>query len=45
MLCNAQPRKNLPVIFPHDYQYILIMTVFSLTNGYLLSTVTLMVPK
>ncbi|CAK1549402.1 unnamed protein product [Leptosia nina] len=35
MLCNAQPRKHLPVIFLWDYEYIMIMIVFSFTNGYL----------
>ncbi|XP_026500921.2 equilibrative nucleoside transporter 3 [Vanessa tameamea] len=35
MLCNAQPRKHLPVVFPWDYEYILIMIVFAFTNGYL----------
>ncbi|XP_045447317.1 equilibrative nucleoside transporter 3 [Melitaea cinxia] len=35
MLCNAQPRKHLPVIFLWDYEYILIMIVFAFTNGYL----------
>ncbi|XP_045494652.1 equilibrative nucleoside transporter 3 [Colias croceus] len=35
MLCNAQPRKHLPVVFLWDYEYILIMIVFAFTNGYL----------
>ncbi|XP_073949536.1 equilibrative nucleoside transporter 1 [Choristoneura fumiferana] len=35
MLCNALPRKNLPVLFPWDYEYIMIMIVFAFTNGYL----------
>ncbi|CAG9578181.1 unnamed protein product [Danaus chrysippus] len=35
MLCNAQPRQHLPVVFPWDYQYISIMIVFAFTNGYL----------
>lgn len=35
MLCNAQPRKHLPVLFLWDYEYIMIMIVFSFTNGYL----------
>ncbi|XP_050673932.1 equilibrative nucleoside transporter 3 [Leptidea sinapis] len=39
MLCNAQPRKHLPVLFPWDYEYILIMIVFAFTNGYLTNIV------
>lgn len=34
MLCNAQPRKHLPVLFLWDWEYIIIMIVFSFTNGY-----------
>jgi equilibrative nucleoside transporter 1/2/3 len=45
MLCNAQPRQHLPVAFPHDYQYIIIMVAFSLTSGYLASMSSLIVPK
>jgi equilibrative nucleoside transporter 1/2/3 len=45
MLCNAQPRKHLPVVFDHDYQYIIIMVAFALSNGYLLNMVTLIIPK
>ncbi|CAF4846568.1 unnamed protein product [Pieris macdunnoughi] len=39
MFCNAQPRKHLPVIFLWDYEYIMIMIVFSFTNGYLTNIV------
>ncbi|VVC91582.1 unnamed protein product, partial [Leptidea sinapis] len=39
MLCNAQPRKHLPVLFPWDYEYIMIMIVFAFTNGYLTNIV------
>ncbi|XP_068632552.1 equilibrative nucleoside transporter 3 [Battus philenor] len=39
MLCNAQPRQHLPVLFPWDYQYIAIMIVFAFTNGYLTNIV------
>jgi equilibrative nucleoside transporter 1/2/3 len=37
MFSNAQPRSHLPVLLPHDYQYIIMITVFNLTGGYLLS--------
>ncbi|XP_013142681.1 PREDICTED: equilibrative nucleoside transporter 3 [Papilio polytes] len=39
MVCNAQPRRRLPVLFPRDYQYILIMILFSFSNGYLTNIV------
>ncbi|CAG9113951.1 hypothetical protein JYU34_008891 [Plutella xylostella] len=39
MLCNAQPRRHLPVLFPWDYEYIMIMIVFAFTNGYLTNLV------
>ena len=39
MLCNAQPRKHLPVVFLWDYEYIMIMIVFAFTNGYLTNIV------
>ncbi|XP_026315717.1 equilibrative nucleoside transporter 1 [Hyposmocoma kahamanoa] len=35
MLCNAQPRSHLPVLFLWDWEYIIIMIVFAFTNGYL----------
>ncbi|XP_064623918.1 equilibrative nucleoside transporter 1-like [Lineus longissimus] len=34
MLCNVQPRTNLPVIFEEDYYPIIFMVFFSTTNGY-----------
>ncbi|CAH2076019.1 unnamed protein product, partial [Iphiclides podalirius] len=39
MLCNAQPRTHLPVLFLWDYEYIMIMIVFAFTNGYLTNIV------
>lgn len=39
MLCNAKPRKHLPVLFLWDYEYIMIMIVFAFTNGYLTNIV------
>ncbi|KAL0178597.1 hypothetical protein M9458_027491, partial [Cirrhinus mrigala] len=37
MLCNVQPRTNLPVLFAHDAWYIVFMILFSFSNGYLAS--------
>nr|XP_023011796.1 equilibrative nucleoside transporter 3-like [Leptinotarsa decemlineata] len=44
MLCNAQPR-HLAVVFDRDYQYILILFLFAVSNGYLANIATIMVPK
>ncbi|KAL3270274.1 hypothetical protein HHI36_009327 [Cryptolaemus montrouzieri] len=35
MMCNARPRKNLPVLFPHDWQYTIIIITFGASSGYL----------
>lgn len=37
MLCNAQPRHHLPLLFSSDVYYILIMLFLGLTNGYLIN--------
>ncbi|CAB1312795.1 unnamed protein product [Coregonus sp. 'balchen'] len=37
MLCNVQPRNNLPVLFAHDAWYIVFIILFSFSNGYLAS--------
>ncbi|KAL1252858.1 hypothetical protein QQF64_017551 [Cirrhinus molitorella] len=34
MLCNVQPRFYLPVFFNHDVAYIILMSLFAMTNGY-----------
>ncbi|CAH1174004.1 unnamed protein product [Phaedon cochleariae] len=36
MFCNAQPRPhNLPVLFNHDWEFILFMIVFQASNGFI----------
>lgn len=35
LLCNAQPRCHLPVLFGHDALFIVIMVLFALSNGHL----------
>ncbi|KAH0622602.1 hypothetical protein JD844_025034 [Phrynosoma platyrhinos] len=45
MLCNVQPRSNLPVIFGHDAWYIIFMIFFSISNGYLASLCMCFGPK
>nr|XP_056708999.1 equilibrative nucleoside transporter 1 [Euleptes europaea] len=45
MLCNVQPRANLPVFFAHDAWYIIFMIFFSISNGYLASLCMCFGPK
>lgn len=45
MLCNAQPRRHLPVLFPSDVAFVVLMTAFSFTNGYLLSAALMQVSR
>ncbi|XP_018565609.1 equilibrative nucleoside transporter 3-like [Anoplophora glabripennis] len=35
--CNAQPRNHLPVLFPHDWEYILVLVLCSASSGYLMN--------
>ncbi|KAK6640496.1 hypothetical protein RUM44_012191 [Polyplax serrata] len=35
LLCNANPRQNLPVLIDNDSYYIAIICTFGFTNGYL----------
>ncbi|XP_060792294.1 equilibrative nucleoside transporter 2 [Neoarius graeffei] len=34
MLCNIPSRTYLPSVFKHEFAYIVIMSLFALTNGY-----------
>uniref|UniRef100_A0A8C7H9B5 Solute carrier family 29 member 1a n=1 Tax=Oncorhynchus kisutch TaxID=8019 RepID=A0A8C7H9B5_ONCKI len=45
MLCNVQPRNNLPVLFAHDAWYIVFIIFFSFSNGYLASLCMCFGPK
>ncbi|MBN3277582.1 S29A1 protein, partial [Polyodon spathula] len=45
MLCNVQPRENLPVLFSHDIWYIIFMILFAFSNGYLASLCMCFGPK
>lgn len=45
MLCNAQPRRHLPVVFHSDVAFVVFMTAFSFTNGYLLSASLMQVSR
>ncbi|XP_037575179.1 equilibrative nucleoside transporter 2 isoform X2 [Dermacentor silvarum] len=37
LLCNAYPRYNLPVLFESDTAFIVLMVLFSVSNGYLVT--------
>ncbi|KAM6939877.1 equilibrative nucleoside transporter 1-like [Xenentodon cancila] len=45
MLCNVQPRLNLPVFFHHDCFFIIFMVFFAFSNGYLASLCMCYGPK
>ncbi|KAK7127356.1 hypothetical protein R3I93_020060 [Phoxinus phoxinus] len=45
MLCNVQPRGNLPVYFSHDGWFIAFMILFAFSNGYLASLCMCFGPK
>lgn len=45
MLCNIQPRLNLPVFFHHDAWFIVFMLLFAFSNGYLASLCMCFGPK
>ncbi|XP_063738648.1 LOW QUALITY PROTEIN: equilibrative nucleoside transporter 1-like [Eleginops maclovinus] len=45
MLCNVQPRLNLPVYFHHDGWFIFFMILFAFSNGYLASLCMCFGPK
>uniref|UniRef100_A0A3Q4BS32 Uncharacterized protein n=1 Tax=Mola mola TaxID=94237 RepID=A0A3Q4BS32_MOLML len=45
MLCNVQPRLNLPVYFQHDGWFIFFMILFAVSNGYLASLCMCFGPK
>ncbi|EEC13777.1 equilibrative nucleoside transporter, putative [Ixodes scapularis] len=35
LFCNAHPRNHLPVLLDSDIAFVVIMVLFSLSNGYL----------
>ncbi|KAA0707417.1 Equilibrative nucleoside transporter 1 [Triplophysa tibetana] len=45
MLCNVQPRYNLPVYFTHDGWFIAFIILFAFSNGYLASLCMCFGPK
>ncbi|XP_068209553.1 equilibrative nucleoside transporter 1-like [Palaemon carinicauda] len=45
LLCNHDPKSNIPSVFTHDAWYIIIMLLFSLSNGYCSSLAMTYGPK
>ncbi|KAJ8936076.1 hypothetical protein NQ314_012511 [Rhamnusium bicolor] len=45
MLCNAQPRNHLPVVFDEDYAYITFLIIFAFTTGYFLNLCIMQIPR
>lgn len=45
LLCNTNPRHNLPVMIHSDYIFILLMCFFAFTNGYLANIAMIWAPK
>ncbi|KAJ8917741.1 hypothetical protein NQ315_005191 [Exocentrus adspersus] len=43
--CNAQPRKHLPVLLPHDWEYMVVLGIYSFSNGYILNMLYLSIAK
>ncbi|XP_066257139.1 equilibrative nucleoside transporter 3-like [Euwallacea similis] len=44
-MCNAQPRSHLPILFPRDYQYGIVLFIFMFTNGGLVNGSLLLIPE
>uniref|UniRef100_A0A8C8VEX6 Solute carrier family 29 member 2 n=1 Tax=Pelusios castaneus TaxID=367368 RepID=A0A8C8VEX6_9SAUR len=45
MLCQAEPRAHLPVLFRQDAWFIVFMLLFSFSNGYFVSLTMCLAPK
>ncbi|CAG9819631.1 unnamed protein product [Phaedon cochleariae] len=45
LLCNENPRHNLAVVFDKDWQYIMIMFLFAISNGYLANLTCVLAPR
>ncbi|XP_076252806.1 equilibrative nucleoside transporter 1 [Rhynchophorus ferrugineus] len=45
MLCNANPRRYWAVVFDRDYQYIIILLMCALSNGYLANLTAILAPR
>lgn len=45
LLCNARPRHFFPVMIHADYLFIILMGLFSFSNGYLANIALIWAPK
>lgn len=45
LLCNTNPRHNMPVMIHSDYIFILLMCFFAFSNGYLANIAMIWAPK
>lgn len=45
LMCNTNPRHNLPVFIHSDISLIVMMILFSLSNGYIANICLIMAPK
>lgn len=45
LLCNARPRHMFPVMIHADYIFIILMGLFSFSNGYLANIALIWAPK
>ncbi|XP_032090199.1 equilibrative nucleoside transporter 2 [Thamnophis elegans] len=45
LLCNIQRQSAWPVLFHHDAWFVVLMVVFSLSNGYFVSLTMCLAPK
>ncbi|XP_076254176.1 equilibrative nucleoside transporter 3-like isoform X2 [Rhynchophorus ferrugineus] len=43
--CNTTSRSHLPILFPHDWQYVVLMGFFMFGNGYLFNIAITSIPK
>ncbi|KAJ8985305.1 hypothetical protein NQ317_007092 [Molorchus minor] len=44
-LCNAQPRSHLPVLLPHDWQYVIVLGSLCFTTGFFINVIFLDIGK
>lgn len=45
MLCNAQPRHSLPVVFDSDAVYIVLICLLGVSNGYFCTLLMIVAPR
>ncbi|CAH1099370.1 unnamed protein product [Psylliodes chrysocephalus] len=43
--CNARPRNYFPVLFPYDFEYMIILYLYSFSASFIMTTVILSSPR